>query len=98
MKRQFLAVALFGVIMVSAQAQKGTRKVFFDQLTSETVILTKDGLVKGGEINDFASGFANSYGNVNSYDKNFSIKVSSVLDYEIGEIQTNSTTFSVMFL
>ena len=28
----------------------------------------------------------------------FSIKVSSVLDYKIGEIQTNSSTFSVMFL
>ena len=99
MKRQMLTFTIFGAIMVSAQVQKEPREGFFDQLNSDSVILTENGLVRSvDEIIDFVSGFAKSNGNVESYQKNFSIKVSSVLAYEIGEIHTISATFSVMFL
>ena len=99
MKRQIFVVALFASIILSAQSQKEIRKGFFNHLKTDALILSEDGLVRSArEIKDFLSDFVKSNGEVNSYKKDFSIQVSSILEYEIGEIQTNANSFSVMFL
>lgn len=97
MKQHIFILAFLGSITLSAQSQKEIGKEFFNHLKTDALILSEDGLVRG-EIKDFASDFVKSNGKVNSYKKEFSIEVSSILDYEIGEIQTNANSFLVMFL
>ncbi len=96
---QLLVLVLFGSMVLKAQSQKEFEKGFFNQLTDDALILSEAGIVRGSsEIKDFVSEFVLSEGRKYFYEKNFSIRVSAVLDYETGEISVNSKTFSVMFL
>lgn len=98
MKPKIFALIILGLITIKAQGQHDIDKTFFNHLKRDALILT-DGLVKSdNEIIDYVADFVKVNGMVNSYSKLFSIEVSSILDYEIGEIQTKNNSFSVMFL
>lgn len=99
MKRPIFTLILLALITLTGQAQKEIAGPFFDHMMNEARILTKDGPIKGKEnIRKFASGFSSTHGENISYKKHFSIEVNAMLDYETGEIQTESGLFHVMFL
>lgn len=97
MKRLFVFLSLCSTIFLPALSQ--IQGNFFQQLTDQSLILSQDGLVRGQEdIEAFTSDFTNEQGAVKSYEKKFSVEVSPTLIYEIGEVETATKSFAVMFL
>lgn len=99
MKLYILVLTLFGAFVLNAQSQEEGIKGFFSQLKNDALILSDNGLIQGrSEIKKFVANFVASNGIKDSYEKYFSIEVSSILDYEAGEVSVDSKLFSVMFL
>ena len=99
MKRLLLTLAFLRYITLNAQSQKEIGKQLFDYLKNDALILSEGDLIKGEQrVKAFVSDFSSSNGGKSTYVKNFSIEVNTILDYEIGNIQTNSDSFDVMFL
>ena len=99
MKRQISKLAVLSLVMLSMNSQRESQENFFNRLIDNSLILHQDGLSKGAKaVQDFVSGFGEAHGRVNSYESKFSIEVNSILDYEIGEIRTNSKSFAVLFI
>ena len=72
---------------------------FFKRLGDKSLILHAEGMSRGSEqINSYISNFYEAEGDVKVYKKEFDIAVSPILSYEIGMIQTQNSTYSVMFL
>lgn len=98
MTRLLLILALFGSIATGARAQSEISTNFFDHLLQEAVILTGEQLIHGqAEVKSFRSRFLSENGTIGTYQQAFSIAVNALLDYEIGEVQTGSGPFKVMF-
>ncbi len=99
MKRQLFILAFLGIVTFSAQSQTEIGKALFKHLEDEALILTKDALIQGKkEIKEYVTNFSSSNGKKNTYKKDFSIVVNTILEYEIGEIQTTANSFPVMFI
>ena len=99
MKLQIFTLALVGTFILNAHAQEEGDKRFFDQLTSEALVLSENGLIRGSsKIKTFVADMIASTGQAYSYEKNFSIEVNSILDYEVGTIDVDSVSYSAMFL
>lgn len=98
MTRFLLILALFASVATAARAQTEIGADFFDHLILETVILNGEQMIKGqAEVQSFKSQFLSENGAVRAYEQTFSIAVNARLAYEIGELQTQSGPFKVMF-
>ena len=98
MKNLFVVVALLGATALNAQSQGEIQNNLFDYLRNDAIIISSKGLLKGDKsTGKYVSSFIKQNGE-GTYTKNFGISVNKILDYEIGEIKTNSTNFPVMFL
>lgn len=96
MKRTIVILVLSGLISFSAQAQADIGESLFDHLSEKALILSTDGLIKDPQkTSEFAASFDGKSG---VYKKNFNVEVKSFMDYEIGEIQTKSGSYPVMFI
>lgn len=94
MNRFLYVMAVLSSLLSYAQTQEGFQNDFFEQLTTNAIILTEEGIIKdAAEVKKFVSNFKES-----NYIKDFNIEVNSTLEYEIGEIKNNSELFNVMFL
>ncbi len=99
MKNFALTITCLGAIFVRVQSQNEITKEIFDHLIPKAVILMEGSLFRGEtQIKLFSSEFSQSYGEIESYQRNFNIQVHAGLNYEIGEIKTASATFAMMFL
>ena len=46
----------------------------------------------------FVTNFSSTNGQKSAYEKKYGVTVNDLLDYEIGEIKTNESSFPVMFI
>lgn len=99
MKQNILIWAFFVSIIPNAQSQNDLQKNIFDYLKNDALIFSGKELVRGAQdTREFISDFYETNGKKSTYKKNFSIEVNANLEYETGEIQTNSGSFPVMFI
>lgn len=96
--KRFVAIILYlGSVVVNAQNSQNLQTDFFSHLTSEAYILSEKGVLKGTErMNEFVSAFKEKNGNEISYTKDFSIEVNANLEYEIGNIQSDTMLYSII--
>ena len=95
MKIHIVITAILGSLVLNSQPSKDMQKDLFDHLKTNALLLNDSGLIQdASETKAFISRIASE----RTYKKDFSIAVNAQLDYELGEIQTSSKTYAVMFL
>ena len=79
--------------------QNDIGKQIFSHLKSNAYILYEGDIIHGEQnIKQFITEFSAANKGIEPYRKNFNIEVNKGLDFEIGEMQTKSALFHVMFL
>ena len=96
MNRTFYILALLSFSFLSMHAQKESEVLFFEQLKSDAIILSEDGLIKGkNKIKDFVDDLLTPETDNYSYQQNFNIAVNNNLSYEVGLLTIASKSFAV---
>ncbi len=98
-KITILLLTFFGSTAVQGQSKEGSSYEFLNQITKATIILSERGIIRGADaVNTFKSELIESGLKERTYEKKFSIEVTTDLAYEIGEIRAQSKSFSVMLV
>jgi len=99
MKLEILVLAIVSSSMLGAQSQKESQKSFFEQLKSDAIVLSEQGLTRGeDEIEKFVTNLAGSQPEMYSYESTYTIGVSPSMTYEIGLLKSDSKSLAVMFI
>lgn len=92
MKKIIIGLLLIGSSFLQAQESKAP---ILDAVNAKTYVLLENQLVKGETV---VSKIHATFGDVYDYSKDYRIIVNKALYYEMGEIKTDTQTYSVMFI
>ena len=97
--RQFLFILMFSwAITLQGQIQVEKESIF-DQLKTNVILISEGELIEDEKnTRAFISEFLSHHKEKYNYTRNFSVMVTPQLEYEIGEIQSKSILYSVMFI